>query len=144
MPYCASRIPDVAIVCRFCGRQVTPVSDTRHEPQGASATTLIRAASLALLLVLALIALLYAYRAGQSSSGTPVPYSQALTEIQGGQVQLVTFNTDTATIDLFAGARQTLYLGASGRVDLMKVIADHNATVPPNQRITVAASGACC
>jgi hypothetical protein len=119
------------------------LTDARREPQGSTATTLIRAAAVALLLMLAIIALLYAYRA-QSPSGTTVPYSQAVTELLGGQVQLVTFNSATATIDLFVGARQTVNLGASGRTDLMKVIADYNSTAPPKQRVTVAASGPCC
>ena len=80
-PHCASRIPDVAIVCRYCGRNVTPLTDHRPEPQGSPAATLIRAAALALLLLLAGIALLYVYRA-QSPSGTPVPHSQAVTEMK--------------------------------------------------------------
>jgi hypothetical protein len=142
-PHCASRIPDVAIVCRYCGRNVTPLTDHRPEPQGSPAATLIRAAALALLLLLAGIALLYVYRA-QSPSGTPVPYAQAVAEIQGGRVHLVTFNSDTATIELFGGSRQTVAVSPNARTDLMRVITDHNATVPQDQRITVAASGPCC
>jgi hypothetical protein len=122
---------------------VTPLTDHRPEPQGSPAATLIRAAALALLLLLAGIALLYVYRA-QSPSGTPVPYAQAVAEIQGGRVHLVTFNSDTATIELFGGSRQTVAVSPNARTDLMRVITDHNATVPQDQRITVAASGPCC
>ncbi|MDP9321558.1 MAG: hypothetical protein M3P16_10745 [Chloroflexota bacterium] len=62
-PYCASRIPDVAIACRFCGRDVTPISNARREPQGQAVTTFIRLVALTLLLAVAIVALLYAYRA---------------------------------------------------------------------------------
>ena len=61
-PYCGSRIPDVAVACRFCGRAVTPLSEARRERQGEGATMLIRVAALALLAVLVLTAALYLYR----------------------------------------------------------------------------------
>ena len=64
-PYCASWIPDVAITCRFCGREVTPLSNARREPQG-SAPAPGRVFTLFLLLILLVflgVALLYAYKA---------------------------------------------------------------------------------
>jgi hypothetical protein len=41
---------------------VTPISDARPEPQGQAATTFIRFVALTLLLAVAMVALLYAYR----------------------------------------------------------------------------------
>jgi len=55
----------VAITCRFCGREVTPLSNARREPQG-SAPTPGRLFTLVLVLILLVVlgvALLYAYKA---------------------------------------------------------------------------------
>jgi hypothetical protein len=78
-PYCASRIPDVAISCRFCGRDVTPLSNARREPQGSAAGRAFTLVLLLILLVLLGVALLYAYKA-QSASGPQVPYAAALSD----------------------------------------------------------------
>ncbi|HEX6062382.1 MAG TPA: hypothetical protein VF001_09965, partial [Candidatus Limnocylindria bacterium] len=63
---------------RSCGRAVTPMSDRRPESQGSSASTLIRAAALALILVLLGIALLYVYRAQSPARTSTVAPGQRI------------------------------------------------------------------
>jgi flagellar biogenesis protein FliO len=53
----------VAISCRFCGRDVTPLSNARREPQGSAAGRAFTLFLLLILLVVLVVALLYAYKA---------------------------------------------------------------------------------
>jgi ATP-dependent Zn protease len=115
---------------------VTPLNDHRPEPQGSAATTLIRAAALALLLLLAGIALLYAYRA-QSPSAQVVSYDRAVSEIQSGQVRAVTITTDGATIEKTDGSRESSTTGSTDAGALEKVVVNYNATQSDDKKISL-------
>jgi ATP-dependent Zn protease len=82
------------------------------------------------------VALLYAYRA-QSPSATQVPYSQAVAEIQSGQVKKVTLNGDTATLDKIDNTQETVTVGANDGGAFQKIVVDYNATQPSNRQIVL-------
>jgi len=81
------------------------------------------------------VALLYAYKA-QSPSAAPVLYSQAVAEIQSGQVQRVTINGDTATLDKTdKSTHETVTIGTNDGGAFQKLIVDYNATQPATRQV---------
>jgi ATP-dependent Zn protease len=126
----------VAITCRFCGRQVTPLSDARREPQGEARTAgrLFTLVLLLILLVVLGVALLYGYKA-QSPSAQPVPYSQAVSEIQAGQVKRVAIAGDSATMVKVDGANEMVTVGTTDSGAFQRVILDYNAAEPAGRQV---------
>ena len=81
------------------------------------------------------LALLYAYRA-QSPSAAPVLYSQAVAEIQTGQVKRVTISGDTATLDkVDSKTSETVTIGTNDGGAFQKLIVDYNATQPSTRQV---------
>jgi len=81
------------------------------------------------------VALLYAYKA-QSPSAAPVLYSQAVAEIQSGQVKRVTINGDTATLDKTDNTtHETVTIGTNDGGAFQKLIVDYNATQPGTRQV---------
>ena len=78
------------------------------------------------------VALLYAYRA-QSPSTQPVPISQAVQEIQAGQVKQVSLNGDQATIEKLDGSKETTVIGQNDGGAFQKTILDYNQANPNRQ-----------
>ena len=80
------------------------------------------------------LALLYAYRS-QTPSVTPVNYTEAVREINAGQVKKVTILPNKATLELQNGDKQQLSLPDRPEA-FQKVLDDHN-TANPSRAITI-------
>ena len=93
-------------------------------------TGLFRNAALTLVLVVVGLALLYAYRS-QSPALQTVTITQAIQEVNAGQVQRVTIVTgaNRATLELVNGARQQTNLPERDEV-FQKALFDYNNTHP--------------
>lgn len=95
---------------------------------GRGGRSLVTGGLLTLVLVVMGLGLLYAYRA-QTPSVAPVAYSEAVREINAGQVKRVTVVSNTATLELQNGDRQQLNL--PDRPDaFQKVLDDYNSANP--------------
>ncbi|HVR88634.1 MAG TPA: ATP-dependent zinc metalloprotease FtsH [Candidatus Limnocylindria bacterium] len=80
------------------------------------------------------VALLYAYRA-QSPAAAPILVSQAIAEIQSGQVKSVTISGDQASIDLRDNTTHQLTTIGDKSDSFEKVLTDYNATHDKSQEI---------
>lgn len=89
------------------------------------------AALLALVLVVMGLALLYAYRS-QSPAVPSVALSQAIQEINAGQVAKVTIIGNRATLDLHSGGKHQTTLPDRDEI-FQKTLADYNAANPSRQ-----------
>jgi hypothetical protein len=133
-PYCAEQIRDAAILCRYCGKSVTPVAPSPEQKRSLLASPVIGCVILALLAVVVGIALLYAYRA-QGPTSAVVSYDKAVIEIQSGQVAAVTINLDIAMLDKRDGSKETVNIGSNDAGAFEKVVLDYNTSQTPDRRV---------
>jgi hypothetical protein len=100
-------------------------------------TALFKNALLTLLLVVLGLSLLYAYRS-QTPALQTIPMTQAIQEINSGQVKKVTIITgaNEAILDLINGDRQQTHLPERDEV-FQKALFDYNAANPSRQIVIV-------
>jgi hypothetical protein len=98
---------------------------------GARPTSLFRNALLTLLLVVLGLGLLYAYRS-QTPGIQSIPYSQAIQEVNAGQVKKVTIVGNRATLELANGEKHQTLLPERDEL-LVKSVTDYNNANPSRQ-----------
>ena len=74
------------------------------------------------------LALLYAYRS-QTPAVQTVPMTQALTDIQNGQVDQILLENDRATLTLYSGTREQTNVGGARDV-LLQAVTEYNRAHP--------------
>jgi len=83
---------------------------------------------LTLLLVVLGLGLLYAYRS-QTPAVPSIPYSQAIQEVNAGQVRKVTIVESRATLELASGEKHQTFLPERDEL-LVKSVTDYNSANP--------------
>jgi hypothetical protein len=91
-------------------------------------TSVFRNGLLTLLLVVLGLGLLYAYRS-QTPAMTSIPYSQAIQEVNAGQVRKVTIIANRATLELANGEKQQAVMPERDEL-LVKSVTDYNTANP--------------
>jgi hypothetical protein len=98
---------------------------------GPRPTSAFKNGVLTLLLVVLGLSLLYAYRS-QTPAIQSVPLSQAIQEVNSGQVRKVTILANRATLELASGDKQQTTLPERDEV-FAKAVTDYNAANPTRQ-----------
>jgi len=92
------------------------------------------AALLTVVLVVMGVGLLYAYRSQSQSPATgSITFSQAIQEINSGQVMKVTIVGNKATLDLRGGGERQQLVLPDGDVTFQKALDDYNSANPTRQ-----------
>ena len=118
--------------CRCSGFRDSGEVATAAAGQPRARRSPLTAALLAVVLVVMGLALLYAYRS-QTPAVATIPMSQALQEINGGQVKKVTIVANKATLELNSPPeKQQTTLPDRDEV-FQKALADYNNTNPTRQ-----------
>ena len=95
---------------------------------GPRPTSVFRNGLLTLLLVVLGLGLLYAYRS-QTPAMASIPYSQAIQEVNAGQVRKVVIAGSRATLELASGEKQQTTLPERDEL-LVKSVTDYNSANP--------------
>jgi hypothetical protein len=106
------------------------ISGLRAIP-GRGGRSVVTAGLVTLLLVVMGLGLLYAYRS-QTPSVTPVVYSEAVREINAGQVKKITITANKATLELHNNDKQQLTLPDRPET-FQKLLDDYNLANPSRQ-----------
>jgi len=117
--------------CRCSGFRDSGEVATAAAGQPRSGRSPMTAALLAVVLVVMGLALLYAYRS-QTPAVTSVPLSQAIQEVNAGQVVKVTVIGSRATLELRSGDKQQTTAPQPDQL-LQKTLADYNTANPSRQ-----------
>lgn len=117
--------------CQCSGFRDSGEIATAAAGQPRSGRSPLTAALLAVVLVVMGLALLYAYRS-QSPAVPSVALSQAIQEINAGQVAKVTIIGNRATLDLRGGDKQQTTVSQPDPI-FQKALADYNAANPSRQ-----------
>jgi len=118
--------------CRCSGFRDSGEVATAAAGQARAGRSVATSALLAVVLVVMGLALLYAYRS-QTPAVATIPMSQALQEINGGQVKKVTIVANKATLELSStGEKQQTTLPDRDQV-FQKALADWNTANPTRQ-----------
>ena len=117
--------------CRCSGFRDSGEVATVAAAQPRAGRSVATSALLAVVLVVMGLALLYAYRS-QTPALTTIPLSQAVQEINAGQVAIVTITSNRATLELRSGGKQQTTLPDRDEI-LQRTLADYNNANPTRQ-----------